>query len=328
MHSKEVACLARKKQEDGLSIRRIAMDLKLSKSTIEYMLKTNSERKKKRGRKRSIGKRTERRMKRTVTRLLTSGEKVTARKVKEKCELDVNVRTVQRTLHRIGLKYAKAKKKITLTKKHKGARLECAKRWLTKHVDFKKVIFTDEKRFKFDGPDGWCTWSRRGEPVVLNKRQMGGGGVMVWGMIFANGNISLEWLKGRQNSESYKQLLDEKALPRIRREMGNDFVLQQDNCSIHVSKLMKEWMAKVNMTTLKWPARSPDLNLIENVWEMLAQLVYDGPEITKEAQLWERILGAKKQLIETRRDVIVHMFDHYEERLIKVIEKKGDITDY
>ena len=28
------------------------------------------------------------------------------------------------------------------------------------------------------------------------------------------------------------------------------------------------------------------------------------------------------------RDVIVHMFDHYEERLIKVIEKKGDITDY
>ena len=61
---------------------------------------------------------------------------------------------------------------------------------------------------------------------------------------------------------------------------------------------------------------------------MLAQLVYDEPEITKEAQLWERILGAKKQLIETRRDVIVHMFDLYEERLIKVIEKKGDITDY
>ena len=226
MHSKEVVCLAQKKQEDGLSIRRIAMDLKLSKSTVEYMLKTNSERKKKRGRKRSIGKRTERRMKRTVTWLLTSGEKVTARKVKEECELDVNVRTVQRTLHRIDFKYAKAKNKITLTTKNKGARLECAKRWLTKHVDFKKVIFTDEKRFKFDGPDGWCTWWRRGEPVVRKKRQMGGGGgVIVWGKIFANGNIWLEWLKGRQNSESYKQLLDEKALPRIR-EMGNDFILQ------------------------------------------------------------------------------------------------------
>ena len=82
------------------------------------------------------------------------------------------------------------------------------------------------------------------------------------------------------------------------------------------------------MSNLEWPARNPDLNLIENVWEMLAQLVYDGPERTKVAQLWEQILRAKKQLIETRRDVIVHMFDHHEERLIKVIEKKDDITDY
>ena len=46
-------------------------------------------------------------------------------------------------------------------------------------------------------------------------------------------------------------------------------------------------MAKVNITTLEWPARSPHLNLIENVGEMLGQLVYDGPEIMKEAQLWE-----------------------------------------
>ena len=105
-------------------------------------------------------------MKRTVTRLLTSGEKVTTRKVKEKCELDVNVRTVQRTLHRIGLKYAKAKKKITPTKKHKGARLECAKRGLTKHVDFKKDIFTDEKRFKFDGLDGGCRVGREGVSLL------------------------------------------------------------------------------------------------------------------------------------------------------------------
>ena len=97
--------------------------------------------KRREGRKISMGKMTERRMKRTVTRLLTSGEKVTARKVKEKCELDLNVRTVQRTLHRIGLKYAKAKKKITLTKKHKEARLECAKRWLTKHVDLYIYIY-------------------------------------------------------------------------------------------------------------------------------------------------------------------------------------------
>lgn len=35
----------------------------------------------------------------------------------------------------------------------------------------------------------------------------------------------------------------------------------------------------------------------------------------------------QKQLIDKRRDVIVRMFDHYEEGLIKKFEKKGDITD-
>ena len=37
---------------------------------------------------------------------------------------------------------------------------------------------------------------------------------------------------------------------------------------------------------------------------------------------------SQNQLIETHRDVIVHMFDHYEEIFTKVIEQKGDITDY
>ena len=39
--------------------------------------------------------------------------------------------------------------------------------------------------------------------------------------------------------------------------------------------------------------KKPRSRFNRNVWEMLAQLVYDGPEITKEAQLWERKLGAK-----------------------------------
>lgn len=92
MHSKEVISLVQKKREDGLSIRKIAAEIY---RTVEYMLNTDYEWKK-RGWKKTISKRTERRMKRSVTRLLSSGEKVTAKKVKEKCELDISVRTVQK----------------------------------------------------------------------------------------------------------------------------------------------------------------------------------------------------------------------------------------
>lgn len=47
MHSKEVISLVQKKREDGLSVRKIAAEMKLPKSTVEYMLSTDYEQKKK-----------------------------------------------------------------------------------------------------------------------------------------------------------------------------------------------------------------------------------------------------------------------------------------
>ena len=44
--------------------------------------------------------------------------------------------------------------------------------------------------------------------------------------------------------------------------------------------------------------------------------------ILANGNIWERIRDAKKQLIETRRDVIVHTFYHHEERLIKVLRRE------
>ena len=45
------------------------------------------------------------------------------------------------------------------------------------------MVFSDEKRFNLDGPDGFSTYwhDLRKEEVVLSRRQNGGGGIMVWG---------------------------------------------------------------------------------------------------------------------------------------------------
>jgi len=46
---------------------------------------------------------------------------------------------------------------------------------------------------------------------------------------------------------------------------GINYVFQQDNSSIHIAKLTKDWFSANNIDIMMWPAKSPDLNPIENL---------------------------------------------------------------
>ena len=61
---------------------------------------------------------------------------------------------------------------------------------------------------------------------------------------------------------------------------GEPYVLQQDNAPQHTARLTKAWLAehREQIKIVDWPARSFDLNTIENVWALMAQELTEGSE--------------------------------------------------
>jgi transposase len=266
MHSPEIIALAKEKSNRGMTHRAIANDLGLCRSTVQYMLKVNHLRiKKKRGKPRIINTRDATRIKRCCEYLWVSGEKVTSRKIVEHVDLKCSRRTAQRHLKRLGYQYKRCKPSIVLSRKHRQERVRICRSWLKDRINWKKVVFTDDKRWNLDGPDCWYSYVRLGKRVVRNKRQGGGGSIMFWGILLPDGRVMVRRILGIQNSTKYKELLSSFAVPNLRRNLKDKFVLQQDNCSVHVSASMWEYFDEAGIKTLEWPARSPGLNLIENV---------------------------------------------------------------
>lgn len=128
------------------------------------------------------------------------------------------------------------------------------------------------------------------------------------------------------NSETYTELLDIALVSHAEDLMGPNFTFQQDNAAIHVSRRSMEWFEEKNIPLLGWPACSPDLNPIENLWGWLARKVYaNGRQFETVSELKEAIREAWSQIqINYLRELVKSMKD----RLIGVIMAKGGPTKH
>ncbi len=93
---------------------------------------------------------------------------------------------------------------------------------------------------------------------------------MVWGCMSACGMGSLHIWKGTINAERYIQVLEQHMLPsRHRLFQGRPCIFQHDNARQHTASITTSWLRRRRIQVLKWPACSPDLSPIENIWRII-----------------------------------------------------------
>lgn len=82
------------------------------------------------------------------------------------------------------------------------------------------------------------------------------------------------WFPPKVNAGKYEKLLEHVLDEYGDNIGGRNLIFQHDNAAVHRAKTIKNWFDRVKVEVLPWPARSPDLNPIGNLWGILARKVY------------------------------------------------------
>lgn len=313
-------------REINLSNREIARRLRRSKTVVDNFLNLGPfyGKQKRKGRTPKV---TQRQRRQIIRSALIKNN--TATQIKSELGLPIEKRRIQQILsNNENVVWTKRMKKPSLTKRHIIARLEFAKKYMNWTEQWRQVIFSDEKKFNLDGPDG-CQYywhDLRKEKEVRMSRNFGGGSVMIWMGFSYKGTTPLCFITSRMNSTTYIELLEDALIEYGDEIAGPDWIFQHDNASIHASRATKSFLDERQIEVLDHPAVSPDMNPIENLWGIIARKVYaNGRQFYSVAELKAQI---KVSVREIPLKTLQSLIDSMPNRIFALIKANGKSTKY
>ena len=86
-------------------------------------------------------------------------------------------------------------------------------------------------------------------------------------------------------------------------------------------------MKNSGISVLERPAKTPDLNIIEDCWKTIKDLVYDGYRFQNKAELVETMTNVIFNLNQGQRKNVLNLYNAIRGRLCIVLEKHDDLCN-
>ena len=256
---------------------------------------------------------------------------VTASQVQAELMLHhISTKTIKRYIRKDGRfeSYWAARKPL-ITKTNRQKRLI----WASEHLhwtpaQWRRVMWTDESPYvlRYDGKVRvWRMHNERYETRCTKATVKHDKKINVWGAFAAHGVGILHRIHGIMVKEMYHDILGNVMLPSADILFGREnYIFQQDNDPKHTANINKAFIVDNQIPTFDWPAQSPDLNPIENVWSILDQKCKDRRP-NNEDELFQELQHAWNNL---PVDLLTELVDSMPHRCAQVIAAKGGPNKY
>lgn len=245
--------------------------------------------------------------------------------------------TILRALKAQHAKVRHQELKPATTGAQRKARLNFAKKWRQRTVEeWKTVVFSDEgaiPRFPKGNPN--VVILPKDYPFTArlqkNSASHGGGETKLWAAICPDGILAWAIYEGDMTAAKYKAILKKNLIRRAEDYFDEEeWVFQQDGDPAHTAHSTIEYLeSHQNLSLLSWPSSSPDLNIIENLWGYMNDiLAKKGPARTMKehtarvAALCEEMTGP------AHKEFFQHLYESLPKRMEEVIERKGYPTSF